>query len=392
MSATQEAPVTEVQSDFLSVITGENRAQPVVDPVAEPVAENVAEGGADTNKGVNDTTEPAAHEAGKEEEVVKETADTKAEGETEEKEEAKEVDPLDAYISGTDPEPVDTPKEASEFLKREFGVETPTALKQQFTTLREQLADKSSKADQYDNIIKGLDSFPTELHNAIQKQLAGEDGVGYIQGLANGASLSKEAAQIAPETLIDAYFPKNKFTAAQREDIANNEADPAVQDSWDQMLELASEKHNSARQKEASRDADIQASNKKQQETFDTARAAAIAFVKNDKALAGVVNSDLIEKFSNGSLLNDLFFESDGSYKPEALAQLAKIPLHDKLVERIRVGAHNAGKNEGLLEATSRQPKKPQSGSERVTPPKVTEEQQQKQSVEQSILAIIGQR
>ena len=78
MSATQEAPVTEVQSDFLSVITGENRAQPVVDPVAEPVAENVAEGGADTNKGVNDTTEPAAHEAGKEEEVVKETADTKA--------------------------------------------------------------------------------------------------------------------------------------------------------------------------------------------------------------------------------------------------------------------------------------------------------------------------
>ncbi|HQX31752.1 MAG TPA: hypothetical protein PLE71_17230, partial [Flavobacteriales bacterium] len=103
MNATQEAPVTEGQSDFLSVITGENRAQPVADPVADPVGEDGVEGvdGADPSKGVNDTTEPAAPEVGKEEEAVKETTDTKAEGEG--KEEAKEVDPLDAYISGTDP-------------------------------------------------------------------------------------------------------------------------------------------------------------------------------------------------------------------------------------------------------------------------------------------------
>lgn len=379
MNTTQEVSVTEGQPDFLNVIIGRSQA--------EPVAENVAEGVVDPSKGVDSATKNAVSEEVKAgEEVVKEAADTGAEDETKK----EEVDPLDAYISGTDPEPIDAPKEISEFLKKEFGVETPTAIKQQFTTLREQLVDKSSKADQYDNIIKSLDSFPTELHNAIQKQLAGEDGVGYIQGLVNGASLSKEAAQISPETLIDAYFPKNKFTTAQREDIANNEADPAVQDSWNQMLELASEKHNSARQKEASRDAEIQASNKKQQETFDSARAAAIAFVKNDKALAGVVNGDFIEKFSNGSLLNELLFESDGSYKPEALARLAKIPLHDKLVERVRVGAYNAGKNEGLLEATARQPKKPQSASERVTPPKVTEDQQNKESVEKSILSILG--
>lgn len=301
-------------------------------------------------------------------------------------------DPLDAYLSGQVTPEASWPTEALGLLKAELGFDTPQAIKQHMLQLGEEATLLKSKAQEADTIKAAIDSFPLELQNAINKQLQGEDGVAYLQNTKQGVSLSKDAKDIDSAKLVDAYFP-GKFSAEQREAIKDGTADETLKAAHDRFAELATMEHNNQRTTEQGRVKAQEDARVKQREAVETSRAAAIAHLKNNKTLAALVGPDIIDKFSKGQLEAEYLYNPDGTYRPEALARLATIGIHDKIVERARLGARTEGRNEGILEATSGQPTKAaMPPATRIAAPAATDEQKRHEAVEQDIFkALAGQ-
>lgn len=300
------------------------------------------------------------------------------------------VDPLEAYLNeGQQTEP-EWPKEILERFKGELGFDSPAAIKQHIATLSEQTEQLKTKAQEAEAIRQRIDEFPLELQNAINRQLQGEDGVAYLQSLRQGVSLSKEAKDIAQEKLVEAYFP-GKFTPEQLESI--REGDETLKAAHERFAELAAMEHNAQRTKELGRVEAQQKAYTMQREAREASKAAAVAAFKQNKSLSALVDNAFVSKFQSGQLETELLYNEDGTYRPEALARLAMIGLHDKLVERARAGARTEAKNEALLEATARLPQTPKPGpSERIPAPQLTDEQKRLQSVEDSLFAAMAPR
>lgn len=315
------------------------------------------------------------------EEGAGEAPDTKAE-----KPVKKELSALDKYLQNLQEEDVDEPvswnDDAKKALKSTFGNDDPEALKQEYSTLKERVAQASEAIERAERMQKNIDSMPYELSQALNALAEGKPYQPFLEKLAKGVSLSNPAKDISEEALINTYYGK-KFSAEQMEAISDG--DESLKGVWDEYVTLAREKHDGLRANEQKSIQDRGAQAKQAQEASRQADAAAVAYLKNEKALSTFADKEAIDKFLSGDLERELLYNDDGTRKPESFALLLAARHHKSIVEAIRKGALTQGKNEATHRKHAALQDKPGQGSGKRPP--VKQEKDDKSNNVTSMLA-----
>lgn len=329
---------------------------------------------------------PVAEEVPATPEATPETPEaTEAPAATEEvKAEETPADPLEQYIKGSAAQATALTDDTKAFLKAELGIEDPAAYKKQRAIEQEEMGVLKQAKAQLDAIQQNLGKLPVELEEIITDYLSGKDAdpVARIKGL--GVSVTTPSKDVEPTALVDTYY-KGKFSAEQMEELRDGTAAPELKDVFDKYHELATGKHDERGAKQVSRSQELQQQHRATEERMEHSALASVAHLREDKALAAMVDPKMIDDFVTGKLVQQKLFNPDGTYKPEALKRLVIPEIHDTLVKKVREGAFNNGKTEGEARAHAERPQGPAGGNAKRVPPS------QEPTPEQTVAAQVRQ-
>jgi hypothetical protein len=287
-----------------------------------------------------------------------------------------DIDPIDAYLSGGKEQQPQSPwtDEARSVFKAEFGHEDPAAFKTEYLTLQEKARILEQRDSKLQTIEQNLNKLPVEFEEAIALAMQGGDPIDHIKNL-GPVRLNTPADKLDKVDLVNHYF-KGKMTAERAEEVRNGEASAEYMDAFNILADQAADKHESLRQQDSQRAQSIKTEREEIQKRTQQSRLESVAhFKQNNPAVAGMVDSAMIDRFLSGQLEGELLRNADGSYKPEAFARLVIPGIHDKVMERVRQGALKNGKVQGALEERSKKPATaPVAGGPRNTPAKQAEE------------------
>lgn len=301
------------------------------------------------------------------EEVVDDPAKQLSEEKPEEKPVTEvEGDDVDQYLRNLDKadkvlEPLSDESKAA--FKARLGTDDPDTFVREHNSLKEQL-DVANKAAAEARAVKDrFDTMPYELAKALQAVADGKPWKPFLEQLANGITLSKAGKDIDQDVLMDHYGFSKKFNAEQLEAIKSGEADDATKGLYDEYLNIARGKHDESRVSERTAIKDRQEAEKAMVVAHEKATTAAIAHLKTDPAISVFAKRDVIEKFTSGELANELFYNADGTPKPDSLALMLRAMRHDEIVQRVRKGALAEGKAAAEAKAHSKLPGTPDNGA-----------------------------
>lgn len=267
----------------------------------------------------------------------------------------------------------DTAKEAviddaaKAVLKSVLGIEDVDAYKRARALEVEEVTALKGKADRLAAIEQNLGKLPLELEEAIADYLAGKeaDPIARIKNM--GVSVHVPSKDVEPTALVDNYY-KGKFSADQLQEIKDGTASPELTDVFGKYAELAAGKHDERGAKEAARKQESTQTTAKVREAQERSALQSVANFKNDP-ISALVDPRVIDDFVSGKLLQDKFFNPDGTYKPDALKRLVTPDVHENLMEKVRKGAFANGFATGESKAHAKQHDGPAMGpGKRVAP------------------------
>jgi len=184
--------------------------------------------------------------------------------------------------------------------------------------------------------------------------------------LTKGITLSKEGKDIDRFALVDSRYP-GRFSEDQKQAIIDG--DETLKAAHDRFYELAMNEHDAERSNMLkSRDAQAQVASA-QREAMSRSIAASIAKAKADPAISALINTDIQSRFEKGNLIEELFYNEDGTLKPESFAHLTKMLNHDTVVARAMKGAAASASMDATLKALDRLPEKPSAGGGEIKQP-----------------------
>jgi len=246
------------------------------------------------------------------------------------------------------------------------GIEDIDAFASEKATISEQLGQYRTKAEQYDVLEKRIAELPLEIGKAINAFRNGEDYTKHLMPLTKGITLSKEGKDIDRFALVDSRYP-NRFSEDQKQAIIDG--DETLKAAHDRFYELAMNEHDTERSNMLKgRDAQAQVVSA-QREAMSRSIAASIAKAKSDPALSALINADIQSRFEKGTLIEELFYNEDGTHKAESFALLTKMLNHDTVVARAMKGAAASASMDATLKALDRLPEKPSAGGGEIKQP-----------------------
>lgn len=333
--AKQEAPAATAQ-------------EPVTPPAAAPVAEAQQPAA---------TQEPAAPVA---------PAAPAAPATPEPAKPAEPVDPYAAVVGSIVEEPKPAlvwSDEAKALYKQTFGVEDPLAHKAEIERQFTQAELLKKQLDEVTPIKQGIDAMPPAMQRAIQLALSGNvtEAQDYLKSLPKVALENKEAKDLDDRSLIDTYLP-SKIKPEQWAMLTDPEADPDVVDALKTRIGIlrdsAADVHDNKRTEIQRQYTAQQEANQKAFENYQQGIASTIANAKNSP-LRAFLSDDVVSEIQTGNFLGK-FVQQDGVTPTPDAATLYLRALHfEGSVKAAEARGYERGKQEALLEATSRQPAMP---------------------------------
>lgn len=233
------------------------------------------------------------------------------------------------------------------------GIEDIDAFVSEKASLAEQLGIYKPKAEAHDEFMARLNTLPPEIGEAIVAHGNGEDYSKALLPLINGVSAAKEGKKIDKFAIVDTYFP-NKFSAEQKESIKDGTADQTLIDAHDLFREQAIARHDARRESFANAAKEKEAAAKAINEKMQKAVADAIAHAKADKARAVLLDKKTLDAFRSGRLIDEMFYNEDGTPNLESLARALDAKHHRMLLEKARTGAEAKGSREGQAKVMSK--------------------------------------
>ena len=233
------------------------------------------------------------------------------------------------------------------------GIEDLDTYVQEGAANKELLAQYKAKVDAHDSLMERLQTLPPEIGEAIEAHRNGDDYSKALLPLVNGVSASKEGKRIDKFAIVDTYFP-GKFSAEQKEMIKDGSADQTLIDAHDLFREQAVAKHDARRESFTNAAKEKAAAEKAVGERTQKAVADAVAFVRADKSLSVLLDKKTLDAFQSGRLIDEMFYNEDGTPKPESLALALAAKHHKMLLERARKGAEVKGDANGQAKVMSK--------------------------------------
>jgi hypothetical protein len=372
MQTTDTQEVTQVieapKELILSALRGTGSApvQPAAAPAAEPATPVAEEKPVETTPA--QPPAPAAVDAAVAEVAATVTTDTAT------------SDPYASVAEGLSaPAAVPTwTDEAKAVFSKEFGTDDPSALKTQL----EQLSLIKGEYEKVKPTLDQFNSLPATILEPLRLALQGkfDEAKNYLASTPSSVLAALEPEKMDDKTLIGTHFP-GKISNEQWDMINDPEADPDVVDALKTRIgilrEAAADKQRqavtSAQQAEQSRkDAERVA-----YENFERGVAATLSNVKSSP-LKGLVDQGTVEQFRTGQFIRDFVQEDGVTPTPNAATLLMWARHGQKISEAAEARGYARGKTEAALEATSRQPARPNVGtrSSGDTPVATTQEDQ----------------
>lgn len=231
------------------------------------------------------------------------------------------------------------------------GIEDLDAYVSEKASLAEQVGMYKAKAEAHDDFMGRLQTLPPEIGEAIEAHRKGEDYSKALLPLINGVSAAKEAKRIDKFALVDHYFP-GKFNEEQK--AAIKEGDTTLEGAFDLFHEQAKMKHDARREAFTQAAAQKAAAEKAITEKTNKAVADAIAHARADKSRAVLLDKKTLDAFQSGRLIDEMFYNEDGTPKPESLALALDAKHHKMLLERARKGAEAKGSAEGATKVMNK--------------------------------------
>ena len=253
--------------------------------------------------------------------------------------------------------------EAKNLFKQTYGVDDPVAFKSE---IDKKIAEAELLKKQYDEIApfkEQLNTLPPSLYRAMQLALEGkaEDAQEYLKSLPKVALDSKESKDLEDRVLIDTYLP-GKIKPEQWDALTDPEADEEVVDAIEARIAIlrdtAAELHDKKRNEIVTEVAKRQEAEKAAFENYQKSVVETIANAKNSP-LRLFMDDNVVNDVQSGGFLGR-FVQQDGVTPTAEAATLYLKALHfDGAMKAAETRGFERGKQEALLEATSRQPSMP---------------------------------
>lgn len=287
---------------------------------------------------------------------------------------------LNEMLGEQKPAAIQWSDEAKNLFKQTYGVEDPVAFKAE---IDQKIAQADLIKKQYEEVAplkESLDKLPPSMYRALQLAFEGkiEDAQNYIKELPKVAFENKESKDLDDRILIDTYLP-GKIKPEQWEALTDPEADEEVVDAIESRIAIlrdtAADLHDKRRNEAISEVAKQQESQKQAFENYQKGLAESIASAKNS-SLRLFVDDNVVNDMKSGGFLGQ-FVQQDGvTPTPQATTLYLKALHFDGAVKAAETRGYERGKQEALLEATSRQPAMPRMANRDVgDQPRATNEQ-----------------
>ena len=273
-------------------------------------------------------------------------------------------DPMDSLVgelTGTPAAPVTWTDEARALFKGTFEAEDPIAFRDQWKTEREQYGMLKAEYDKVAGLKADMETLTPAMLRALELHKEGKDPLAYIKSLPDAVFQNKPSSELSDEYLCNTYAQgktESAFATLKNPD-SSEEAIEAAKDVIAHYRSIGESKHDAALNQTK---ADYQAQQQQQAvayEQFQKGTAVALSNVKGSP-LKAFVDPAQVEEFSQPGKFLGRFLESDGvTPKPDAFIKVIKGERFDEAVKAARTLGYKQGKEEGILEATSKLPAQP---------------------------------
>lgn len=225
-----------------------------------------------------------------------------------------------------------------------------------------QSLDKATK--EKDNAINIIQNLPPELFDAVKMHYDGQDFRKAFEGNVK-LDFSKAVDKQKPQSLVNAFYP-GEFTDEDFEaDEPSDKLKIAIKAS---QKEYNSEK--TAREQRAKNH--IETADRKDKAYKQSVQSSVNALKSAFPDMLPDVQSDVEHTLSSGALINE-FFNSDGTYKPEA-AEMLMLAKHGKeVISQLMEIAQLRGESKANEEIVMRSPSTPK-GKKGVKPEEIRKE------------------
>jgi len=268
---------------------------------------------------------------------------------------------LDTYAGKAASAPSWTPEAVAAF-KATFGAEDPSAYK---ADLERRIQEAELLKQEYDAVkplAETINGLPPAVLEPLRLVMQGKvkEAKAYLASTPDVVLANKPADKCSDRELIDAYLP-GKMSADKWEILGDPEADSDVKDAISEKVkilrEAAEEKHT--RTLEASRlSQEAEMAAREQAAAAYRANVAATITTLNSSPLKSLATKEFTEEISSGKYISR-YVNPDGSPTAEAATLHLKALTFDKAMEAAVARGLKQGREEGLLESTSRQPSMP---------------------------------
>ena len=267
---------------------------------------------------------------------------------------------LNEMLGEQKPASIQWSDEAKNLFKQTYGVDDPVAFKAE---IDQKIAQADLIKKQYEEIAplkESLDKLPPSMYRALQLAFEGrvEDAQNYIKELPKVALENKESKDLDDRILIDTYLP-GKIKPEQWAALTDPEADEEIVDAIEGRIAIlrdtAGELHDKRRNEAITQVAQQREAEKQAFENYQNGLATSIASAKNS-SLRLFVDDNVVNDMKTGGFLGQ-FVQQDGvTPTPQATTLYLKALHFDSAVKAADTRGFERGKQEALLEATSRQP------------------------------------
>lgn len=249
----------------------------------------------------------------------------------------------------------DVPDEMIDMISSKFGVEDPSKFFSSVDTWRAQAQEGAEALKEYDALSSDLQAMPFEIKEAIQMWANGDD---YTDAFSSNQRLdfSESFRDQDPENLVQHYLEDeyNELVDMYNDDKLDDE-------DFDDRVNLLARTtkrmfNQDAEALENERENFIQA----QKQEYQLQKESALLSVKNlGETYPDFSRSEIskIKRVLVDGDIDNMFYNSDGSYKEDAAELLAYAMYGKKMMETVRGKAERQGESKANLRTVDSSPK-----------------------------------
>ena len=249
----------------------------------------------------------------------------------------------------------DVPDEMIDMISSKFGVEDPSKFFSSVDTWRTQSQEGAEALKEYDALSSDLQAMPFEIKEAIQMWANGDD---YTEAFSSNQRLdfSESFRDQDPENLVQHYLEDeyNELVDMYNDDKLDDE-------DFDDRINLLARTtkrmfNQDAEALENERENFIQA----QKQEYQLQKESALLSVKNlGETYPDFSRSEIskIKRVLVDGDIDNMFYNSDGSYKEDAAELLAYAMYGKKMMETVRGKAERQGESKANLRTVDSSPK-----------------------------------